>query len=35
MIEPRQAKAFPAEGAAVVVGASGGIGAALRAHRWM
>ncbi|MEE4304848.1 MAG: SDR family oxidoreductase [Wenzhouxiangella sp.] len=32
MIEPRQAKAFPAEGAAVVVGASGGIGAALRAQ---
>ncbi len=32
MIEPRQAKTFPAEGAAVVVGASGGIGAALRAQ---
>lgn len=32
MIEPKDAKPFPAEGVAVVVGASGGIGAALRAQ---
>ncbi|RFF29809.1 SDR family NAD(P)-dependent oxidoreductase [Wenzhouxiangella sediminis] len=32
MIEPKDAKPFPAEGVAVVAGASGGIGAALRAQ---
>ncbi len=32
MIESKDAKAFPAEGKVVVVGASGGIGAALRAQ---
>ncbi|NBB91841.1 MAG: SDR family oxidoreductase [Gammaproteobacteria bacterium] len=32
MIEPKDAKAFPAEGTAVIIGVSGGIGAALRAH---
>jgi NAD(P)-dependent dehydrogenase (short-subunit alcohol dehydrogenase family) len=32
MIEPKEAEAFPADGKAVIIGASGGIGAALRAH---
>ncbi|MDZ7791401.1 MAG: SDR family oxidoreductase [Xanthomonadales bacterium] len=32
MIEPKDARAFPAEGKVVVIGASGGIGAALCAH---
>lgn len=32
MIEPKDAKAFPADGTAVIIGSSGGIGAALRAQ---